>query len=75
MTGGKFRPVTPGHFPVRADPVLSSEDRASCSKGSSLIWVHIVCNIGYQTTSAAEQADDNCVNGGKGANLTGVQFN
>ena len=26
----------------------------------SLIWVYIVCNIGYQSTSAEEQADDYC---------------
>ena len=29
-------------------------------KGSSLIWVHIFCNICYQTTSADEKADDIC---------------
>ena len=67
--------VMPGHFPVRADPVIISEDRVTCSSGSSLIWIHIVCYIGYQITSAAEHADDNCVNGGKGANQTGVKFN
>ena len=26
--------------------------------GSSLIWVHVVCNIGYKITSADEIADD-----------------
>ena len=26
---------------------------------SSLIWVHIVCNIGHQCTWAEERADDN----------------
>ena len=25
-----------------------------------LIWVHIICNIGYQITQADERADDNC---------------
>ena len=38
--------VMSGHFPARAESVLSCEDRASCSSGSSLIWIHIVCNIG-----------------------------
>ena len=27
---------------------------------SSLIWVHIVCNIGYQSTYADERAGNNC---------------
>ena len=27
-------------------------------KGSSLIWVHIVCSIGYQSTQTDERADN-----------------
>ena len=27
---------------------------------SSLIWVHIVCNLSYQSKSEDEQADDTC---------------
>ena len=33
--------------------------------GSSLIWVHIVCNIGYHSLQADERVDDNCWNDGK----------
>ena len=33
--------------------------------GSSLIWVHIVCDVGYESTPADEKADDICMNGGK----------
>ena len=29
-------------------------------KGSSLLRVHSVCNVGYQTTSSDEKADNNC---------------
>ena len=29
-------------------------------KGSSLIWVHYVCNIGYQSTQADVRVDVNC---------------
>ena len=29
-------------------------------KGSSLIWVHSVYNIGYQSIYVEERADDNC---------------
>ena len=29
------------------------------AQGSSLILVHIVCNIGYGSTLAGERADDN----------------
>ena len=35
--------------------------------GSSLIWVHFVCNIGHRSTQAAERADDIAMNGGKRA--------
>ena len=30
------------------------------ARGSSLILIHIVCNIGYSSTLADERADDNC---------------
>ena len=28
--------------------------------GSSLIWVHLACNIGHQSTLAEDKADDIC---------------
>ena len=34
------------------------EPRSDCSLRSSLIGVHIVCNIGYQSTQAYERADN-----------------
>ena len=33
--------------------------KSDCSHGSIFICAHIVCNIGYQSISADEQADDN----------------
>ena len=30
------------------------------AQGSSLILIHIVCNIGYRSTLADERADDSC---------------
>ena len=36
------------------------EPWSDCSFGSSLIWVHIVCNIGYLKTEADEIADGKC---------------
>ena len=30
-------------------------------KGSSLIWFHIVCNVGHQSTKTEERADDKTV--------------
>ena len=34
------------------------EPWSDCSFRSSLIWVHIVCNIGHQNTKPEERADD-----------------
>ena len=39
------------------------EARSDCSQGSSLIWVHIVCNIGHQ--SVDQWAADNCCEQGE----------
>ena len=51
------------------------EHRSDCSYGSSLIWVHIVCNIGYQSKSE-EKADDNCYEWpGKGAIILIMEAN
>ena len=36
------------------------ESSLDCSLRSSLIWVYIVCNIGYQISQADERADENC---------------
>ena len=40
------------HFTVEANTM--NLDR------SSLIWVHNVCDLGYQSTQADVTADDNC---------------
>ena len=49
--------VTQEHFFHRS---MYYEPWSDCSKVISLIWVLIVCNIGYQNTLAEERADINC---------------
>ena len=36
------------------------EPWSDCSMGSCLIWVHIVCNIGFLSVNTDKWADDNC---------------
>ena len=48
------------HFKLLYHGDNQSGTRSDCSLGSSLILVHNACNIGNQSTSADEQAEDKC---------------
>ena len=49
-----FRSATYIEVHFRLDFVIESNTMNPDPLGSSLIWVHIVCNIGYQSTYADE---------------------
>ena len=42
---------------------MSSDQTAPKGKGSSLIWVHSVCNIGFLITQADKRADNKSCDG------------
>ena len=43
------------YFTMEANTINSDQ---TAPKGSSLIWVHIVCNIDYQSTQTDERTDN-----------------
>ena len=58
---------TPDYFTMKANTMNSDQ--------TSLIWAHIVCNIGYQSTKADEEQTTLAVNGRKmWLHVLGVSF-
>ena len=43
------------YFIMKANSIDADQTAPS---GSSLIWVHVLCNIGYESTPVDEKADD-----------------